>query len=230
VEPSGFGPPESDGEPTNWIREFRKYHRDDKGSGKIVKHDDHLMDATRYLIISGRHRMHTKPQPPGQHPGPHAAVRCGCEAAAAEARAGTGFATTSRRVSDTKEGRVGKIERMSSEDVSGTFSAFVGATLVAVTFVMDYVQLQFDAAQLTAYTPPQVQTADHRWTSEDPGWRDSLCARIGVVVRRASCSSGQALQIDFEDGVAFTISLMDEDYRGPEAFTLSVPGHNLIVA
>jgi hypothetical protein len=29
---------------TNWFREFRKYHRDDKGSGKIVKRDDHLMD------------------------------------------------------------------------------------------------------------------------------------------------------------------------------------------
>ena len=31
----------------NWFREFRKYHRDDKGSGKIVKRDDHLMDAMR---------------------------------------------------------------------------------------------------------------------------------------------------------------------------------------
>ena len=28
---------------TNWLREFRKYHRDDKGSGEIVKRDDHLM-------------------------------------------------------------------------------------------------------------------------------------------------------------------------------------------
>lgn len=33
---------------TNWISEFRRYRRDDKG--KIVKLDDHLMDATRYLI------------------------------------------------------------------------------------------------------------------------------------------------------------------------------------
>jgi hypothetical protein len=31
---------------TNWFREFRKYHRDDQGSGKIVKRDNHLMDAT----------------------------------------------------------------------------------------------------------------------------------------------------------------------------------------
>ena len=43
-------------------REFRKYHRDDKGSGKIVKRDDHLMDATRYLIVSGRLLMTTEPR------------------------------------------------------------------------------------------------------------------------------------------------------------------------
>ncbi|MDE3159600.1 MAG: hypothetical protein KGM92_12605 [Acidobacteriota bacterium] len=48
---------------TNWFREFRKYHRDDKGSGKIVKRDDHLMDATRYLIVSGRLLMRPVPKP-----------------------------------------------------------------------------------------------------------------------------------------------------------------------
>ena len=66
---------------TNRFREFRKYHRDDKGSGKIVTRDDHLMDATRYLISSGCTRMHTQPQPPGHPPGLLAAVRCGCKAA-----------------------------------------------------------------------------------------------------------------------------------------------------
>jgi hypothetical protein len=55
---------------TNWFWEFRKYHRDDKGSGKTVKRDDHLMDATRYLIISGRPRMHTKPRPQPPRPAP----------------------------------------------------------------------------------------------------------------------------------------------------------------
>lgn len=47
----------------NWRREFRKYHRDDKGAGKIVKRDDHLMDATRYLVVSGRAHMTTEPRP-----------------------------------------------------------------------------------------------------------------------------------------------------------------------
>src|SRR5258708_39291576 len=33
---------------------------------KVVTQDDHLMDAMRYLIMSGRARMRTKPQPPKQ--------------------------------------------------------------------------------------------------------------------------------------------------------------------
>lgn len=36
---------------SNWRREFRNYHRDDHG--KVVKANDHLMDATRYLIMTG---------------------------------------------------------------------------------------------------------------------------------------------------------------------------------
>ena len=35
----------------NWLSEFRIYRRDEKG--RIVKQSDHLMDATRYLILSG---------------------------------------------------------------------------------------------------------------------------------------------------------------------------------
>jgi hypothetical protein len=35
----------------NWFAEYRIYRRDEKG--KIVKDNDHLMDATRYLVKSG---------------------------------------------------------------------------------------------------------------------------------------------------------------------------------
>lgn len=39
---------------TNWLAEYRVYRRDEKG--RIVKENDHLMDATRYLIRSGLKR------------------------------------------------------------------------------------------------------------------------------------------------------------------------------
>jgi phage terminase large subunit-like protein len=41
----------------NWLKEYRMYQRDEKGN--IVKKDDHLMDATRYFVLSGRDRMST---------------------------------------------------------------------------------------------------------------------------------------------------------------------------
>ena len=51
----------------NWLREFRQYHRDAKGSGKIVKVNDHLMDATRYLCVSGIAVMRVRPRPTQIH-------------------------------------------------------------------------------------------------------------------------------------------------------------------
>jgi len=37
----------------NWIREFRTYRRDEKG--RIVKQNDHAMDATRYMVRGLKH-------------------------------------------------------------------------------------------------------------------------------------------------------------------------------
>lgn len=44
---------------TNWFAEYRLYRRDE--DGKIVKKNDHLMDDTRYLIISGLRRAVCRP-------------------------------------------------------------------------------------------------------------------------------------------------------------------------
>ncbi len=43
----------------SWRKEFRLYRRDE--NGKIVKKDDHIMDATRYLVKSGLDVVKTKP-------------------------------------------------------------------------------------------------------------------------------------------------------------------------
>lgn len=43
----------------NWLTEYRIYRRDEKG--RIVKDNDHAMDATRYLIMSGLKRAITAP-------------------------------------------------------------------------------------------------------------------------------------------------------------------------
>lgn len=43
----------------SWLAEFRIYRRDEKG--KIVKEKDHLMDATRYLVMMLQEILRTKP-------------------------------------------------------------------------------------------------------------------------------------------------------------------------
>ncbi len=43
----------------NWRQEFRVYRRDT--NGKVVKDNDHLMDATRYLVNSFTEIMQTEP-------------------------------------------------------------------------------------------------------------------------------------------------------------------------
>ena len=44
----------------DFFREYRKYRRD--LNGKIVKKDDHLMDAWRYVVMSGIHLLESLPK------------------------------------------------------------------------------------------------------------------------------------------------------------------------
>lgn len=49
-----------------WFQEYRSYARDEKG--RIVKKDDHIMDAMRYAIMSGLARASAKPVPQTNQP------------------------------------------------------------------------------------------------------------------------------------------------------------------
>lgn len=49
-----------------WFQEYRSYARDEKG--RIVKKDDHLMDAMRYAVMSGLSRASAKPVPQTNQP------------------------------------------------------------------------------------------------------------------------------------------------------------------
>ena len=44
----------------NWLREYNIYRRDEKG--KVVKENDHAMDATRYLVMTGMQHAALPPQ------------------------------------------------------------------------------------------------------------------------------------------------------------------------
>ena len=115
-----------------------------------------------------------------------------------------------------------------SVDTSAFLRPIIGEYLSGVCFVMDYVQLQFSCSGLSVFNPLTVSAGGHRWGFGDAGWRDSLCERISRVVRRAACDESE-IRIEFEDDSIFRVSLRNEDYSGPEAFTFESPGAPMVV-
>jgi hypothetical protein len=116
-------------------------------------------------------------------------------------------------------------------------SAIDGEELSSVTFVQDYVQLDFNGPGFTLFQWPEVfvaeglQLGEGSYAHGDPGYRDALCLQIGQSVETTSVEEGVALEIAFENGTIFRCSLREEDFDGPEAgqFISGVPGEPLIV-
>ena len=93
----------------------------------------------------------------------------------------------------------------------------VGRELSAVVFVRDYVQFEFDGVGLTALNLPVIKVGEKTLSFGQPGYRDTLCERIGQAVRSACVEENEGILIDFEDGSTLSISLRSDDYSGPEA-------------
>ncbi|HWG04293.1 MAG TPA: hypothetical protein VG271_04700, partial [Beijerinckiaceae bacterium] len=108
-------------------------------------------------------------------------------------------------------------------DTNAFLKPLIGEYLSGVYFVMDYVQLDFSGQTLTVYNPLTVTADRALWSRADSGWREALCARIGRHVVTGTCSDNE-INIEFEDGAAFSVSLRDEAYIGPEAFNFASPG------
>ncbi|SEG69686.1 hypothetical protein SAMN05421819_4371 [Bryocella elongata] len=116
-------------------------------------------------------------------------------------------------------------------------STIEGEELGSVTFVQDYVQLDFNGPVLTLYIWPEVfipvgvSMGEGSYAFGEPGYRDALCFVIGEPVETTSFEEGSALEIQFENGTIVRTSLRDEDYDGPEAgqFSTGEPGEPLVV-
>src|SRR5215472_7383246 len=98
--------------------------------------------------------------------------------------------------------------------------ALIGNQLSAVTFVQDYVQLQFDGPGLTAITQPRVHLSNEVYSWGMPEYRNALCGQIGKIVSQARTIEGREIIIEFKDGSSISVSLKADDYRGPEAAIL----------
>jgi hypothetical protein len=97
----------------------------------------------------------------------------------------------------------------------------VGCVLSSVTFVADYVQFGFNGPSLTAYTLPVVSMGSGSIKWGESGYRDALCLQIGRNIERVEADE-KHVAIVFQGGSAISISLLDEDYTGPEALQFSL--------
>lgn len=92
--------------------------------------------------------------------------------------------------------------------------ALVGEQLGSVVFVMDYLQLDFSAAQFSAYVWPSVTIGGVTAQYGDTGYRDALCAFITQEVIAVEASNTAGLVLRFELGEIVT---------NPEATDLNSP-------
>lgn len=108
------------------------------------------------------------------------------------------------------------------EENKDYLSRIVGEQLSAVSFVMDYLQLQFNAYILTVLTPLVVLLGEQSYSLGDLPYRDALCERITHNVNEVKLATDY-LRIGFDDGAVFNISLKGEDYVGAEAIIYQFP-------
>ena len=109
-----------------------------------------------------------------------------------------------------------------NEENQGYFACLIGEQLSAVSFVMDYLQLQFNDCFLTVLTPLVVLVGEQSYRLGDLPYRDALCERITRRVNNVALAAGR-LRISFDDGGVFDISLREEDYIGAEAINFQFP-------
>jgi hypothetical protein len=83
----------------------------------------------------------------------------------------------------------------------------VGEFLSSVEFVMDYVQLRFCGATLTAFTCPDIQTPNRFFLPSSYGYRDALCSLIGATVENTEVEEGAFLRISFAEDRSITLQL-----------------------
>ena len=98
------------------------------------------------------------------------------------------------------------LDQLLSEDLSG------------VTFVRDYLQLQFNPPPtINVYSQTKVESRAGTAQFGDPAFANLLIAQIGKHVSAVS-DADETLTITFEDGSRILVQFRNGTFEGPEAF------------
>ncbi|MDO8399665.1 MAG: hypothetical protein Q7T45_17775 [Bradyrhizobium sp.] len=108
------------------------------------------------------------------------------------------------------------------------YNCIVGEKLSAITFVMDYWQLQFDGPTINALTRVQVSADGSVLRDGDDQFRNLICGQIGKIVAEVAIANSESFAITFEDRSSISISLKAEDFVGPEAIVFYSSGQTAV--
>jgi len=95
--------------------------------------------------------------------------------------------------------------------------AILGEQLVEVTFILDYVQLDFNGPRLTAWTQPWVNLGAGWLKYREAGYCDALVSCIGGAVQRALViqdkDTGEDIELylEFANGAIISVSTKKDD-------------------
>jgi hypothetical protein len=104
------------------------------------------------------------------------------------------------------------------EKIPPPFEQLIGDELSGVTFVRDYIQLQFDPPPImNILTPMIIESSGSQIAQSDVAFPNAIISQIGKLVSDLEYDPENYLRIVFSDSSKITISLKQQDYVGPEA-------------
>jgi hypothetical protein len=102
----------------------------------------------------------------------------------------------------------------------------VGEDLSGVTFVRDYLQLQFNPPPcLNVFARVTVRTAVEEASSGDDSFPRLLVGQINKFVQKVDVRAGRSLDLTFDDASVISISLRTEHYVCDEAIVCELKNH-----
>jgi hypothetical protein len=108
--------------------------------------------------------------------------------------------------------------------IGSPLQSVVGEYLSSVTFVMDYLQLDFSGHGFTMNTWPTITIENRTLGHADGGYKDALCSLIGETATEVDEYWDTGLRLRFKNGSYINLSLrVERDFRCPEVATFHTP-------
>jgi len=106
--------------------------------------------------------------------------------------------------------------KVGNKQMDISFNKLIGEQLSSVTFVQDYLQVDFDGMGFTFFNWPIVTIENYQYKFGDQFYRDKLCTLIAKIVTKILLVDKQEITIAFNSGDKLHVSFYPDIDVGPE--------------